>query len=101
MAGMASPAIERRLVRSVGMGRRERLGVVLGSSPGSDRRLLPSPKPWPAQLGERRRALAQSLDCAWRRVAAPPRPGLVALTESPAAAAVKRSGECGQTRRRN
>jgi hypothetical protein len=62
------------------MGRQGRVAVVLGSSPSSDRCLLPAPKSWPAQLGEGRRAMAQSPDCAWRSAVDPPRPGFVALT---------------------
>src|SRR5450759_2936462 len=86
MAGLASPATglyarsrARRLVRSLGMGRRRCVAVVLGSRPGSDRCLLPPPKSWPAQLGEGRRAMAQSPDRAWRSAVDPPWPRFVAL----------------------
>src|SRR3979411_578503 len=87
MAGMASPAaglyarsLGRKWVRSVGMGRRWRVAMVLGCGPRPDRCLLPTPKPRPAQLGEGQPAMAHSPDCARRSAVDPPRPGFRALT---------------------
>src|SRR3979409_211247 len=82
-AGLHAGQTGRGRVGSAGVGwgggRGRVVGVVLGSSPGSDRSLLPPAKPWLAHVAEGRRALAQPRDLAWGLDAHQPRPELVAL----------------------
>src|SRR5258708_7237331 len=84
VAGLAPRAAHERsvagwLVRSLGLGRRRCVAVVLGSRPCPDRRVLPPAEPRAARLAEGRRVVAQPPDPARRSDAAPPRPGSLAL----------------------